>query len=223
MAKLIYSVIMSLDGYVADEAGNFDWAAPDEEVHQYFNVTSPSAAPRSPARPSARGSRRVPSVHRARLGGRWHTCFAGPRPPGAPRRTPSRQWHGAPPLRRQSLIRCPCSSGSDAPGQIRRLTVGRYYHPVWSRRRSRLRWMLGTLPRCAPSSVRGVFPPPSTPRLPSALHGCAIWPRSTIGWPSSMRPMAQCPRRHSNGQRVWSTNGTPSLVADGPADASSRQ
>jgi dihydrofolate reductase len=37
MARLIYSMIMSLDGYVADEAGNFDWAAPDEEVHQYFN------------------------------------------------------------------------------------------------------------------------------------------------------------------------------------------
>ena len=33
MGKLIYSAIMSLDGYVADENGNFDWAAPDEEVH----------------------------------------------------------------------------------------------------------------------------------------------------------------------------------------------
>src|SRR4051794_16453542 len=30
MAKLIYSVIASLDGYVADEDGTFDWAAPDE-------------------------------------------------------------------------------------------------------------------------------------------------------------------------------------------------
>jgi hypothetical protein len=29
MAKLIYSAITSLDGYVADEDGNFDWAAPD--------------------------------------------------------------------------------------------------------------------------------------------------------------------------------------------------
>ncbi len=37
MARLIYSMIMSLDGYVADEDGNFDWAAPDEEVHQFFN------------------------------------------------------------------------------------------------------------------------------------------------------------------------------------------
>ena len=37
MAKLIYSVIMSLDGYVADERGNFDWAAPDEEVHAFVN------------------------------------------------------------------------------------------------------------------------------------------------------------------------------------------
>lgn len=34
---LIYSAITSLDGYVADETGNFDWAAPDEQVHQYVN------------------------------------------------------------------------------------------------------------------------------------------------------------------------------------------
>jgi dihydrofolate reductase len=37
MAKLIYSAIASLDGYVEDDAGNFDWAAPDEEVHAFVN------------------------------------------------------------------------------------------------------------------------------------------------------------------------------------------
>jgi len=37
MAKLIYSAIASLDGYVADEDGNFDWAAPGEEVHAFIN------------------------------------------------------------------------------------------------------------------------------------------------------------------------------------------
>ena len=37
MAKLIYSAIASLDGYVADEQGNFDWAAPDQEVHAAAN------------------------------------------------------------------------------------------------------------------------------------------------------------------------------------------
>jgi dihydrofolate reductase len=37
MAKLIYSAITSLDGYIADENGNFDWAAPDEEVHAFVN------------------------------------------------------------------------------------------------------------------------------------------------------------------------------------------
>jgi len=37
LAKLIYSAITSLDGYVADEHGNFDWAAPDEEVHAFVN------------------------------------------------------------------------------------------------------------------------------------------------------------------------------------------
>ena len=37
MARLIYSMIASLDGYVADETGNFDWATPDEEVHAFVN------------------------------------------------------------------------------------------------------------------------------------------------------------------------------------------
>jgi dihydrofolate reductase len=37
VAKLIYSALMSLDGYVADEDGRFDWAAPDEEVHSFVN------------------------------------------------------------------------------------------------------------------------------------------------------------------------------------------
>jgi len=37
MAKLIYTVITSLDGYVADESGKFDWAAPDDEVHAFVN------------------------------------------------------------------------------------------------------------------------------------------------------------------------------------------
>lgn len=37
MAKLIYMAIASLDGYVADEHGKFDWAAPDEEVHAFIN------------------------------------------------------------------------------------------------------------------------------------------------------------------------------------------
>ena len=37
MAKLIYSAIASLDCYVADATGNFDWAAPDDEVHAFVN------------------------------------------------------------------------------------------------------------------------------------------------------------------------------------------
>jgi dihydrofolate reductase len=37
MGSLIYSAITSLDGYVADEHGNFDWAEPDEEVHGFVN------------------------------------------------------------------------------------------------------------------------------------------------------------------------------------------
>ena len=37
MAQLIYSAITSLDGYVADADGSFDWAEPDEEVHSFVN------------------------------------------------------------------------------------------------------------------------------------------------------------------------------------------
>jgi dihydrofolate reductase len=37
VAKLIYGAITSLDGYVADEDGKFDWSAPDEDVHAFVN------------------------------------------------------------------------------------------------------------------------------------------------------------------------------------------
>lgn len=37
MADLIYAINASLDGYIADEDGNFDWVAPSAEVHAFFN------------------------------------------------------------------------------------------------------------------------------------------------------------------------------------------
>jgi dihydrofolate reductase len=37
MARLIYAALASLDGYVADADGSFDWAAPDEDVHSVVN------------------------------------------------------------------------------------------------------------------------------------------------------------------------------------------
>ncbi len=37
MVKLIYAAIASLDGYVEDAEGKFDWAAPDHEVHAFVN------------------------------------------------------------------------------------------------------------------------------------------------------------------------------------------
>jgi len=37
MANLIYAISPSLDGYIADENGNFDWSQPSEEVHVFFN------------------------------------------------------------------------------------------------------------------------------------------------------------------------------------------
>jgi dihydrofolate reductase len=37
MGKLVYAAITSLDGYVNDATGGFDWCAPDEEVHRFVN------------------------------------------------------------------------------------------------------------------------------------------------------------------------------------------
>jgi dihydrofolate reductase len=37
VTRLIYSAIMSVDGYLEDERGKFDWAKPDEEVHTFVN------------------------------------------------------------------------------------------------------------------------------------------------------------------------------------------
>lgn len=37
MGRLVYGAIVSLDGYVSDETGNFDWAVPDEAVHAFIN------------------------------------------------------------------------------------------------------------------------------------------------------------------------------------------
>lgn len=43
MAKLIYSMIMSLDGYTEDAQGNFGWGAPeDPAVHTYINELASS-------------------------------------------------------------------------------------------------------------------------------------------------------------------------------------
>ncbi|HEY3311357.1 MAG TPA: dihydrofolate reductase family protein [Anaerolineales bacterium] len=43
MAHLIYSALSSLDGYIEDVEGKFDWAAPDEEVHGFINNLERSA------------------------------------------------------------------------------------------------------------------------------------------------------------------------------------
>ena len=43
MAHLIYSAMTSLDGYIEDKSGRFDWAEPDEEVHRFVNDLERSA------------------------------------------------------------------------------------------------------------------------------------------------------------------------------------
>lgn len=37
MAKLVYAAMMSLDGFIEDAVGSFDWAEPDREVHTFIN------------------------------------------------------------------------------------------------------------------------------------------------------------------------------------------
>lgn len=43
MARLIYTAIASLDGYVADEEGSWDWSVPDAEVHAAINEQESAA------------------------------------------------------------------------------------------------------------------------------------------------------------------------------------
>jgi dihydrofolate reductase len=37
MGRVIYSMVCSLDGYISDREGSFEWAAPDDEVHAFVN------------------------------------------------------------------------------------------------------------------------------------------------------------------------------------------
>jgi hypothetical protein len=59
MATLIYSSIASLDGYIADEDGNFDWAEPDEEVHAFVNKSRAAGRHLPHGAPDVRGHGRL--------------------------------------------------------------------------------------------------------------------------------------------------------------------
>lgn len=37
MTLLLYSALMSLDGFIEDDTGRFDWAMPDPELHEFIN------------------------------------------------------------------------------------------------------------------------------------------------------------------------------------------
>ena len=44
MGKLVYSIIVSLDGYIEDSGGNFDWGEPNEDAHRFFNELESNTA-----------------------------------------------------------------------------------------------------------------------------------------------------------------------------------
>jgi hypothetical protein len=62
MAKLIYSAIASLDGYVEDEQGEFGWAAPDDEVFAFINRAANRDLPASDRGRGAAFAGSVPCV-----------------------------------------------------------------------------------------------------------------------------------------------------------------
>ena len=110
MARLIYSAITSLDGYVADENGNFDWAAPDEEVHAFVNDLERPIGTLSLRAADVRGD--------ARLGDAWTRptsgCHSGLRPYLAGGRQDGvspRRWRRC---QRQDAHRARVRPGSDA-------------------------------------------------------------------------------------------------------------
>lgn len=43
MGKLIYSMTVSLDGYICDRAGEIDWTTPSDELHRAFNELTASS------------------------------------------------------------------------------------------------------------------------------------------------------------------------------------
>ena len=59
MAKLTYTAISSLDGFVADADGKFDWAEPDAEVHAFVNDLERPAGTHLYGRRLYRGARRL--------------------------------------------------------------------------------------------------------------------------------------------------------------------
>ena len=62
MARLTYLAIASLDGYIEDEQGKFDWAEPDLEIHSFVNDLARSWGTQLCGRPCAshRPARRAP-------------------------------------------------------------------------------------------------------------------------------------------------------------------
>ena len=77
MAKLIYSAITSLDGYVADEDGKFNWSTPDEEVHAFVNDLERSVGTLPLRASNVRGDGRLGEPGRIRRRGARHPGIRG--------------------------------------------------------------------------------------------------------------------------------------------------
>jgi len=101
MARLIYTAIASLDGYVADADGSFDWSAPDEEVHAFVNELV------RPAGTHLYG-RRMYEVMRW-----WETAATGPDEP-AVMRDFAQIWRAADKVVYSTTLAAPRARGSSA-------------------------------------------------------------------------------------------------------------
>ena len=75
VGNLIYSFLASVDGYIADEAGRFDWAVPDEEVLDFIND----------AEQEVRTYRYGRTIYEMMTGWELSTISTCPAPPSLPR------------------------------------------------------------------------------------------------------------------------------------------
>ncbi len=83
MRELIYSMGVSLDGFVAGPGGEIDWAAPDAELHRFHNEQSREITVLPVRAAPVRDDADLGDGHRAARGpgrGKWSSPASGRRP-----------------------------------------------------------------------------------------------------------------------------------------------